>query len=200
MKKTSNLQKDEDEISCFYCLRQIWHWRRWSVILSGLAPQILTVKIWKLKLQHILKPVLSPHHLCQQLRDNEVWLKRKALKPTWRVLWAAGSHWTQSPSGKTLKFLSHLGCGGGRVGGLLLRIAVSSLTYDDAFGAGRCLHLMGGQVVFWDTVGLSHCCVVLIEASHTIHFIMDAAGDVLNVLHVRPKRIKTNTYTFRMVS
>lgn len=40
-------------------------------------------------------------------------------------------------------------------------------------------------MVFWDTVGMS---VILIEAPHAIHFIVDAAGDVLNVLHMGPER------------
>lgn len=50
------------------------------------------------------------------------------------------------------------------------------------------LHLMGGKMMFWDTVGVSHHRVILIEAPHAIHFIVDAAGDVLNVLHMGPKR------------
>ncbi len=45
-------------------------------------------------------------------------------------------------------------------------------------------------MVFWDTVGMS---VVLIEAPHAIHFIVDAAGDVLNVLHMGPER-NTDTH------
>lgn len=48
------------------------------------------------------------------------------------------------------------------------------------------LHLMRSEMMLWDTVGMSHHRVVLIKASHTIHFIVDAAGDVLDVLHVGP--------------
>lgn len=48
------------------------------------------------------------------------------------------------------------------------------------------LHLVGGDVMLWDSVGMSHRRVILIEAPHTIHFIVDAAGDVLNVLHMGP--------------
>lgn len=43
-------------------------------------------------------------------------------------------------------------------------------------------------MMFWDTVGMSHRRVILIKAPHTIHFIVDAAGDVLNVLHMGPER------------
>lgn len=46
---------------------------------------------------------------------------------------------------------------------------------------------MGSEMMFWDTVGMSHHRVVLIEAPHAIHFIVDAAGDVLNVLHMGPE-------------
>lgn len=53
-------------------------------------------------------------------------------------------------------------------------------------GVRRRLHLVGGEMMFWDTVGVSHHCVILIEAPHAIHFIVDAAGDILNVLHVGP--------------
>lgn len=48
----------------------------------------------------------------------------------------------------------------------------------------RRLHLVGRKMVFWDTVGVSR--VALIEAPHPVHFIVDAAGDVLNVLHMGP--------------
>lgn len=41
--------------------------------------------------------------------------------------------------------------------------------------------------MFWDTIGMSHRCVILIQTPHTIHFIVDAAGNVLNVLHMGPK-------------
>lgn len=40
--------------------------------------------------------------------------------------------------------------------------------------------------------------VVLIKATHTVHFVVDAAGDVLNVLHmgsVENMRRKQHTYT-----
>lgn len=46
------------------------------------------------------------------------------------------------------------------------------------------LDLMGSRMVFWDPVSMSHRGVILIEATHAVHFIVDAAGDVLNVLHV----------------
>lgn len=39
-----------------------------------------------------------------------------------------------------------------------------------------------------DAIGMSHGCVVLIQASDSVHFVVDAAGDVLNVLHVGPGR------------
>lgn len=50
------------------------------------------------------------------------------------------------------------------------------------------LHLVGHQVMLWDAVGVSHRCVVLIQAPDSVHFIVDAAGDVLYVLHVGPAR------------
>lgn len=50
------------------------------------------------------------------------------------------------------------------------------------------LHLMGNQVMRRDAVGMSHRCVVLIQASDTVHFVVDAASDVLYVLHVGPVR------------
>lgn len=43
--------------------------------------------------------------------------------------------------------------------------------------------------MFWDTIGMSYHCVVLVEAPHTIHFIVDAAGDVLNVLHMGSEKV-----------
>lgn len=49
------------------------------------------------------------------------------------------------------------------------------------------LHLMGGKVVLLDAVGVSHHGVILVEAPHAIHFIVDEAGNVLNVLHVGPE-------------
>lgn len=45
---------------------------------------------------------------------------------------------------------------------------------------------MGNQVMLWDAVGMGHRCVVLIQASDTVHFVVDAASDVLYVLHVGP--------------
>lgn len=42
--------------------------------------------------------------------------------------------------------------------------------------------------MFRHAVGVSHHRVVLVEAPHAIHFVVDAAGDVLNVLHVGPGR------------
>lgn len=49
-----------------------------------------------------------------------------------------------------------------------------------------CLHLVGGEMVLWEAVCMSHHRVVLVEAPHAVHFIVDAAGDVLDVLHVGP--------------
>lgn len=60
-------------------------------------------------------------------------------------------------------------------------------------GGRRRLHLVGVEMMFWDTVGMSHHRVILVEASHAIHFIVDAAGDVLNVLHVGPTNKNTHT-------
>lgn len=42
-------------------------------------------------------------------------------------------------------------------------------------------------MMLWDAVGMSHHSVILVEAPHAVHFVVDAAGDVLNVLHVSPK-------------
>lgn len=53
---------------------------------------------------------------------------------------------------------------------------------------------MGSKMMFRDTIGMSHHCVILIEAPHAIHFIVDAAGDVLNVLHMGPEKIHTFTH------
>ena len=33
-------------------------------------------------------------------------------------------------------------------------------------------------------------CVVLVEAAHAVHLVVDAAGDVLNVLHVGPGQMR----------
>lgn len=55
--------------------------------------------------------------------------------------------------------------------------------------------------MFWDAVGVRHHSVVLIEAPHAIHFVVDAAGDVLNVLHVSPKHKRwTNSAGFYKVN
>lgn len=54
-------------------------------------------------------------------------------------------------------------------------------------GGWEGLHLVGGQVMLWDAVGTSHHSVILVKAPHAVHFVVDAAGDVLNVLHVSPK-------------
>lgn len=80
-------------------------------------------------------------------------------------------------------------------GRLLLNIRVSEQTSYAVMAAGgrRRLHLVGGEMMFWDTVGMSHHRVILVEASHAIHFIVDAAGDVLNVLHVGPTNKNTHT-------
>lgn len=48
-------------------------------------------------------------------------------------------------------------------------------------------------MMFGHAVGVSHRCVVLIEAPDAVHFVVDAAGDVLNVLHVGPGK-KGTTY------
>lgn len=88
--------------------------------------------------------------------------------------------------------LSHLCDGDGKSGGLRRweerpSLKTKRLRSSAARQAGgRCLHLVGRKMVFWDTVCVSHHCVALIEAPHSIHFIVDAAGDVLNVLHVGP--------------
>lgn len=50
----------------------------------------------------------------------------------------------------------------------------------------RRLHLVGGEMMLRHTVGMSHHRVILIKAPHAVHFIVDAAGDVLNVLHMGP--------------
>lgn len=64
-------------------------------------------------------------------------------------------------------------------------------------GGGRWrLHLVGGKMMLWDSIGMSHHCVILIEAPHAVHFIVDAAGDVLNVLHMGPER-STNIQTHK---
>lgn len=46
---------------------------------------------------------------------------------------------------------------------------------------GGVLDFVGGRVVIAKAVGLS---VVLVEPTDTVHLIVDAAGDVFNVLHV----------------
>lgn len=60
--------------------------------------------------------------------------------------------------------------------------------YPSDIERGWRLHLVGDQVVFSQAVGMSHGCVVLIQASDSVHFVVDAAGDVLDVLHVGPGR------------
>lgn len=60
--------------------------------------------------------------------------------------------------------------------------------YPSDMDRGWRLHLVGGQVVSCEAVGMSHGCVVLIQASDSVHFVVDAAGDVLDVLHVGPGR------------
>lgn len=39
-----------------------------------------------------------------------------------------------------------------------------------------------------DAVGVSRPGVALVQAPHAVHFIVDEAGNVLNVLHVGPAR------------
>lgn len=43
------------------------------------------------------------------------------------------------------------------------------------------LDFVGGGVVIAEAVGLS---VVLVESTDTVHLVVDAAGDVFNVLHM----------------
>lgn len=57
---------------------------------------------------------------------------------------------------------------------------------------------MGHQVMLWDAVGVSHRCVVLIQAPDSVHFIVDAAGDVLYVLHVGPARNKRINASYKI--
>lgn len=70
------------------------------------------------------------------------------------------------------------------------KVRVSGNEYhpSDSINCSCRLHLMGNQVMFCDAIGMSHGCVVLIQASDSVHFVVDAAGDVLNVLHVGPAR------------
>lgn len=100
------------------------------------------------------------------------------------------------------EFLSHLWDGSwmewraGVVGRLSMKVkSLKSKWNTPSWGhlqRGRWrLHLVGGKMVFWDTVGVSHSRVILVEAPDAIHFIVDAAGDVLYVLHMGPGR---NTY------
>lgn len=60
-------------------------------------------------------------------------------------------------------------------------------------GAGQRLHLVSGQMMFWEAVGVSHRRVVLVETPDAVHFVVDAAGDVFNVLHVG-SRTKTDRH------
>lgn len=60
--------------------------------------------------------------------------------------------------------------------------------YPSDIERGCRLHLVGNQVMSCEAVGMSHGCVVLIQASDSVHFVVDAAGDVLDVLHVGPGR------------
>ena len=54
-------------------------------------------------------------------------------------------------------------------------------------GSMVALHLMGDQAVLWDAVSVcSGYSVVLVKAPHAVQLIVDAAGDVLDVLHVGP--------------
>lgn len=71
-------------------------------------------------------------------------------------------------------------------------VSVNQVYPSDINGSCR-LHLMGNQVMMCDAIGMSHGCVVLIQASDSVHFVVDAAGDVLNVLHVGPGRNKGKT-------
>lgn len=51
---------------------------------------------------------------------------------------------------------------------------------------GNRLHLVGGEVTLLDAVGAGRHGVALVQAPHAVHFIVDEAGNVLNVLHVGP--------------
>lgn len=59
-------------------------------------------------------------------------------------------------------------------------------TRGTAEGRGTRLHLVGGEVTLLDAVGASRHGVALVQAPHAVHFIVDEAGNVLNVLHVGP--------------
>lgn len=59
-------------------------------------------------------------------------------------------------------------------------------TRGTAEGRGTRLHLVGRKVTLLDAVGVSRHGVALVQAPHTVHFIVDEAGNVLNVLHVGP--------------
>lgn len=50
---------------------------------------------------------------------------------------------------------------------------------------------MGGIVVFGETVSMGDGGVVFVEAADAVHLVVDAAGDVLDVLHVGPDRGET---------
>ena len=50
-------------------------------------------------------------------------------------------------------------------------------------GSVVALHLMGNQAVLWEAVSGGYS-VVLVKAPHPVQLIVDAAGDVLDVLHV----------------
>lgn len=51
---------------------------------------------------------------------------------------------------------------------------------DGWVGMGT-LYFVRGRMVIGETVGLS---VILVEPTDTVHLVVDAAGDVFNVLHV----------------
>lgn len=72
------------------------------------------------------------------------------------------------------------------------RVSVNEFYPSDINCSCR-LHLVGNQVMLCDAIGMSQSCVVLIQASDSVHFVVDAAGDVLNVLHVGPGRNKGKT-------
>lgn len=55
------------------------------------------------------------------------------------------------------------------------------------------LDFVGGRVVIGEAVGLS---VVLVESTHAVHLVVDAAGDVFNVLHVGSAREEPITDSF----
>ena len=64
-------------------------------------------------------------------------------------------------------------------------------------GSTVVLHLMCDQAVLWEAVSVcGGYIVVLVKALHTVKLIVDAAGDVLDVLHVGPDGDRKNIKQF----